>query len=447
MQYKLAIIISILTAFLLGIIASPARAAFVDDKIAELLKEGDSLIRDGKYDEALKKYQEASDMNEEKADPHYKIGVAYYFLKDYKKAVESYKKAIRINPKYVKALNNLALIYDKQGEDTEAVIMYKKALDLKPDYKKARYNLGALLIRLEKLEEAEEQANKLVEMDPEYYKAYYLLGLIQEYREKYHRAEDMYLKALSINANFDRAVKGMKRVKEQMEKSSAYKKELEKARTIVNFKMLPEYRFLNVEEILSGSRVISLKYGDDQDIYIVKLPDSHILGDKSLEELLQDEKNEDFKNLLRDMKITAVELTGAGRFKKPETTEKTKEKTEDKKNDSGVIVIEKEEKKTEDKSKKDEVKNEEKKTGENSGKDENKEAGMEKPVEVKPYTKTLEYVQIKCVHIGSDREGVMVVFKPAADMDRMLFVSLAPLDKFSLSAARAFYNHIKAPKN
>ena len=70
MQYKLTIIMCVLTAFLLGIIASPAKAAFVDDKIAELLKEGDGLIREGKYEDALKKYQEASDMNEEKADPH-----------------------------------------------------------------------------------------------------------------------------------------------------------------------------------------------------------------------------------------------------------------------------------------------------------------------------------------------------------------------------------------
>ena len=331
--------------------------------------------------------------------------------------------------------------------------MYKKALDLKPEYKKARYNLGALLIRLEKLNEAEEQANKLVEMDPKYYKAYYLLGLIQEYREKYHRAEEMYLKALSINADFARAVKGMKRVKELMAKSSAYKKELDKARQIVDFKMLPEYRFFNVEDILSGSRVISLKYGDDQDIYIVKLPDSHILGDKSLEELIQNEKNEDFKNLMKDMKITAIELTGAGRFKKPEPDKKTEEKkTEDKidekKNDNGVIVIEKEDENgKKDESKNDEDKGDEKKNDESSGNKDKKESEMERIDEVKPHQKTLEYVRIKCIHIGSDREGVIVAFKPAAGMDRMLFISIAPLDKFSLSAARVFYNHISAPKN
>jgi len=96
------IILCILITFLLVVInAGPARCAFVDEKIEQLVKEGDTLIGEKKYQDALKKYQEASEMNPEKAIPHYKIGVAYYFLKDNEKAVEAYKKAIKLDPKYV----------------------------------------------------------------------------------------------------------------------------------------------------------------------------------------------------------------------------------------------------------------------------------------------------------------------------------------------------------
>lgn len=382
-----------------------ARCAFVDDKIEQLVKEGDSLINEGKYEEALEKYREASEMNADKAVPHYKMGVAYYFLKDYKKAVESYKKAINIDPKMVKALNNLALIYDKQGEDAEAVIMYKRALDLDSNYKIARYNLAALYIRMEKLEDAEKEVNTILGMDDKYYKAYYLMGLIYEFREKYFQAEEMYLKTLAINADFSKAAMGMKRVKESMERNSAYKKELDKAMKIVRFKLLPEYKFLNIEETVSGCKIISLKYGEDQEVMIVQLPDSHVLGEKSLEELVQDEKKEDFTNLMKDLSLTSVELTGAGRLKEPEAE-------------------------SEPAAKKD-------------GEDKDK---TDKRPEAKPFRKTREYVEIKCIHMGSDREGIMIAFKPAANMNRMLFVSLAPLDKFSLSAARSFYNHISAPE-
>lgn len=396
-----------------------ARCAFVDDKIEQLVKEGDSLIGDAKYEEALEKYREASDMNTEKAVPHYKMGVAYYFLKEYKKAIESYKKAIKADPKMVKALNNLALIYDKQGEDAEAVIMYKRALDLEPDYKIARYNLAALYIRMEKLEEAEKEVKTLLEMDDKYYKAYYLMGMIYEFREKYFQAEEMYLKTLSVNADFSKAAMGMKRVKENMERNSAYKKELNKAMMIVRFKLLPEYKFMNIEETVSGCKVVSLKYGEDQDVMMVKLPDSHVLGEKSLEELVQDEKKEDFTNLMKDLGITSVELTGAGRFKEQET-----EPAESKKG-----------------------------TGESDAEvkrvDKNGNIVEETPtkkINSQSFKKTREYINIKCIFLGSDREGIMLAFKPAANMNRMLFISLAPMDKFSLSAARSFYNHITAPE-
>ncbi len=396
-----------------------ARCAFVDDKIEQLVKEGDSLIGDGKYEEALEKYREASEMNTEKAIPQYKMGVAYYFLKNYENAIDSYKKAINIDPKMVKALNNLALIYDKQGEDAEAVIMYKRALVLEPDYKIARYNLAALYIRMEKLEDAEKEVNTILETDDKYYKAYYLMGLIYEFRGKYFQAEEMYLKTLSINADFSKAALGMKRVKESMERNSAYKKELDKAMKIVRFKLLPEYKFLNVEETVSGCKVISLKYGEDQDVIMVKLPDSHILGEKTLEELVQDEKKEDFTNLLKDLGITSVELTGAGRFKEQETKpdtggkETTDSDSEVKKVDKNGNIVE-------------EI--------------------TTKRNDVQSFKKTREYINIKCIYLGSDREGIMVAFKPAANMNRMLYISLAPLDKFSLSAARSFYNHVSAPE-
>ena len=396
-----------------------ARSAFVDDKIEQLVKEGDSLIGDARYEEALEKYREASEMNEEKAVPHYKMGVAYYFLKDYKNAIVSYKKAIKVDPKMVKALNNLALIYDKQGEDTEAAIMYKRALDLDSNYKIARYNLAALYIRMEKLEDAEEEVNKLLGMDDKYYKAYYLKGLIFEFREKYFQAEEMYLKTLSINADFSKAAMGMKRVKENMERNSAYKKEIDKAMKIVRFKILPEYKFMNIEETVSGCKVVSLKYGEDQDVMIVRLPDSHILGEKPIEELVQDEKKEDFANLLKDLSITSVELTGAGRFKEQET-EPADSKKDTTSSDSEVKRVDKNGKIIED--------------------------TPTKRTDIQSFKKTREYINIKCIHLGSDREGIMVAFKPAANMNRMLFISLAPLDKFSLSAARSFYNHISAPE-
>jgi len=429
MKKSTRVILFCISILLLLIISSGTRGycAFVDEKINQLVNEGDKLIKGKEYKEALLKYQEAVKLNDENPIPHYKVGVASYFLKDYDQAIESYKKAIRLEPEFVKALNNLALIYDKQGEDTQAMMLYKKALELKPGYEKARYNLGALLIRMEKLDEARKQANKLVGNNLKYYKGYYLLGLVHEYKEEYGEAEEMYLKALSINADFMAAISGMKRIKQLLAQKSGYKKELEKAMKIVRFKVLPQYYFLNVRDVLSGAKVISLRFGEDQDILIVKFPDSHLIGDKNTVELIN-EDNEDFRNFLKDMKITVPKITSSGEFKETEMKSEDRDGSNKKEGDST---------------------GKEKRGREETGKkkDETGKTDKDKKPEKKSeYKKTRQYVRIKCIYEGEDREGIMVVFKPGEEMDRMLYISFAPPDKFSMGAARVFYNHIRAPK-
>jgi len=411
-------------------------ASYTDEKTREFIKKGDSFILEKKYKEALEEYKKALELNEEEPVPHYKMGLAYYFLKDYDKAVEHYKKALKLNPKFIKAMNNLALIYEKQDNDTEALMLYKKAVELDPDYLKARYNLGALLITMKKLDEAEEQARKIIEISPRYYKAFFLMGLIHEYRKEYRKSEEMYLKCLSINAKFRNAVNGMKRVKENIAATSGYQKELKKAQRVVYFEVPQGYRFMEISDVLSGGRIIRVKYKDDQDLFIIRLRDPEVISDRDTESLMNN-IDSGFKKVLDDLKITALEVEGMGVLKQEEKSKEKKIKKDEEKEKTSE-----KETKQDDKEKMKEDSSDEKRGEKNPDTEDKKDKEKEKP-----FKKTRKYAKIKCLYRGMDREGIIIVFRPNEKTNPMLFVSLAPPDQFSLRAAREFYDEIKTPKN
>jgi hypothetical protein len=320
------------------------------------------------------------------------MGVAYYFLNEFDKAEISYKEAIKLDPAYAKAMNNLALVYEKLGRIQESIALYKKALDVKPDYTFALFNYSAALIKLERLDEAEKNVGKLMAIAPKDAGGYYLLGLISEYREHYQKAEDQYMKSLAMSADNPDAAKGIKRVREHLDRLTSIRVGLDSARGIVNFRILPEYDFVDITETIIGARIIHLKYNDEQDIYIVKFRGMGVLGGKSLKEFL-DEPDNSLKTFLKDMKLTALEPGAAGDFS------------------SGNAP----------------------------------DSGNSNSMDGEKYKKSTRYYHLKCLKNGKDTEGVIMVFRAAADMEPMLFLSIAPPGKFSVSAAEAFYRHIEPP--
>ena len=60
----------------------------------------------------------------------------------YDLAIKSYQKAIAINPDHASAHNNLGLVYVKQGKLDEAIAECKKALEINPNYLQAHYNIA-----------------------------------------------------------------------------------------------------------------------------------------------------------------------------------------------------------------------------------------------------------------------------------------------------------------
>lgn len=370
-------IITILaTALLVLILHCPAGAAFRDEKVKQYLESGDGFIKDGRYTDAFREYESASKLNPEDPECHYKMGVAQFFLNNFDEAIKHYKEAIRLRGDHFKALNNLALIYEKQDENVEATMLYEKAIKANPSYRLARYNLGVVLYKRDRMDKAGAVAKEMIELFPDYDKGYYLLGLVRENEDAWDDAEKHYLKALSFNSSNQEASLGIKRIRAYFQMTRAQKDELEKARSIISFRLPPDYALVGVRELKTGSRVIHIRYRGEEEIYLVKFPDVHVLDGQTLKTLTGSPQKE-FDSFLMEMNISQLNLVKMGVF-------------------------------------------------------ESDDADGPKPL------KNGQYARITCNTDGTDYSGILSIVSVGEGEGPVLFMALAKDGKFTLSAARKF---------
>lgn len=111
-------------------------------KIAENIKnEGNRLMKEGKYNEALLYYNRAINFDPKNPIFYCNRAAAYIRLNDNERAVIDCKSAISYNPNYGKAYGRLGIAYSNLGKYDEAQNAYAKAIELEPDNQDYRNNL------------------------------------------------------------------------------------------------------------------------------------------------------------------------------------------------------------------------------------------------------------------------------------------------------------------
>jgi len=94
---------------------------------------------------------EAIRLNPQDGKSYYVRGSAYRATLKYDRAIEDFRAVLAFAPTLRDmAHNNLALVYEKLGDDAQALAEYDQAIALNPDAEWLRKNRAALLRKIEK---------------------------------------------------------------------------------------------------------------------------------------------------------------------------------------------------------------------------------------------------------------------------------------------------------
>lgn len=192
------------------------------------LDEGNKYLDKSQYDKAIEAFKQATKLNPELAEAHFKLGIAYAQIendkdaqvnkkidpnatptpkaktikvqgklvavspqtdseKSFAAAVAAYKKILAKNPKDDVAHFNLGRSYNKLNDDKEAEKSLRQAVRLKPDDSQYNTELGAILIKLAKYDESLGFLKKALKLDETNSQAEFLIEKAQagKKREEY----------------------------------------------------------------------------------------------------------------------------------------------------------------------------------------------------------------------------------------------------------------------
>ena len=120
----------------------------------------------GRHAEAIEASKKAVNLRPA-AESYFNIGLANYYLKQYREAVESYRQAIRLDPyNAADAYYALGLVYRDWGQADDEIQAYKQAIRLRSDYTSAYERLGSRYLKSKKYLEAIDVFKQLASLKP-----------------------------------------------------------------------------------------------------------------------------------------------------------------------------------------------------------------------------------------------------------------------------------------
>jgi len=162
-----------------------------------LLREGESMLRDGRVDVAIARFKVAASLQPANPVVHNFLGLGYLAKGDAAAAVEAFTRALTLAPTYTDARNNRGVAYRTLGQLALAESEFLAALqDLTYANRAGVYfNLGSLYFSQGKLEAAEENLRKAASPTGPV-EAFLLLGEVQERLGKLQLAEQTYRRGM-----------------------------------------------------------------------------------------------------------------------------------------------------------------------------------------------------------------------------------------------------------
>jgi tetratricopeptide (TPR) repeat protein len=182
-------------------------------------EQGVTFSNEGKYDEAIAKFNEVIAEAPKCVECYNNIGTNYMRKKDFDKAEEAFKKAIEVNPNSVEAYNGLATVYNGQKKFDQAAEASAQAQKLAGAAGGTGggasagtvFNQGIIAWNAGKVPEAKKLFEQATQLDPKLADAHYWLGMATVNEGKLPEAAkhfEEYLK-LAPTGNYAEQAKGI----------------------------------------------------------------------------------------------------------------------------------------------------------------------------------------------------------------------------------------------
>lgn len=155
----------------------------------------------GRYDEAIRAFEEAIFYYPDNADAHFSLGHVYYDLGRWGEAVEAFGRAVALAPRDREAFNYLGASYFKLGRYEKAIDAYKSAVLLQPDSADVRYNIANAFFRLGRYEPAVLYYKEVTYLKPKSAEVYNDIGVAYAEWGRYGEAADAFKRATGFDSD------------------------------------------------------------------------------------------------------------------------------------------------------------------------------------------------------------------------------------------------------
>src|SRR5437588_9692756 len=140
------------------------------------------------------------------AESYFNIGLANYYLKQYRESEQAYRQSIKLDPyNAADAYYALGLTYRDSGQFDEEIQAYKRTIRLKPDYAMAYDRLGQRYLQQKKFAEAVEAFKQLALLKPGDANAQNSLGEAYEAMSKHDESVEAFRQAIRLKPDFGKA--------------------------------------------------------------------------------------------------------------------------------------------------------------------------------------------------------------------------------------------------
>ena len=171
----------------------------VDFEGWEWSNKGLSLNNLGRFNEAIKCFDTALEINPRDTVAWNDKGTSFYSLGRFNEAIKCYDRALEINPKLVEPWTNKGISLHSLGRFNEAINCYDKALEIDPQSPIAWNNKGIGFNSLGRFDEAIKCFDKALEIDPQLPGAWSNKGTSFHSLGHFNEAINCYDKALEID--------------------------------------------------------------------------------------------------------------------------------------------------------------------------------------------------------------------------------------------------------